>query len=90
MKPLAVYIDPNNPRASNTYPITNLALIHTLPVIWCFTSLLFMPCKWDVRAYDIGHLMAGLDNALGLMGFGHACGHCEVVQGDHILKRFAV
>jgi hypothetical protein len=34
--------------------------------------------------------MAGLDNALELMGFGHACGHCEVVQGDAILKQFSV
>jgi hypothetical protein len=33
-----------------------------------------MPSKWDVRAYDIRFLVAGLDNALGLMGFGHACG----------------
>jgi hypothetical protein len=28
-----------------------------------------MLCRWDVRAYDIGLLMAGLDYVLDLMGF---------------------
>jgi hypothetical protein len=30
---------------------------------------LFMLCRWDVRAYDIGLLMAALDYVLDLMGF---------------------
>jgi hypothetical protein len=28
-----------------------------------------MLCRWDVRAYDVGLLMAGLDYVLDLMGF---------------------
>jgi len=28
-----------------------------------------MLCRWDVRAYDIGLLMAALDYVLDLMGF---------------------
>jgi hypothetical protein len=28
-----------------------------------------MLCRWDVGAYDIGLLLAGLDHVLDLMGF---------------------
>jgi hypothetical protein len=32
-----------------------------------------MPCRWDVRAYDIGLLMAALD----MMGFDSRFGGCR-------------
>lgn len=35
----------------------------------CFASLLFMLCRWGVRVYCIGFVMAGLDYVLVLMGF---------------------
>jgi hypothetical protein len=36
-----------------------------------------MLCRWDVRAYDIGLLMAALDYVLDLMGFDSRFGGCR-------------
>jgi hypothetical protein len=47
-----------------------------------------MLCRWDVKAYDIGLLMAALDYFLDLMSFGEGIfGALTVEFGDRLKTR---
>jgi hypothetical protein len=49
-----------------------------------------MVCRWDVRAYDIGLLMAGLDYFLDLISFDSRFGGCRFGRSPRLYVRALV